>query len=93
MPNAAFHSRITALALECAGICDTGELAERFCNYPDYVFEENRLGQKSWERAEQRLQQSALELALEKAGSDGVVLCFGSLYSIADIRAGLEEVI
>lgn len=34
----------------------------------DYVFEENRLGQKSWERAEQRLQQSALELALEKAG-------------------------
>ena len=41
MPNAAFHSRITALALECAGICDTGELAERFCNYPDYVFEEN----------------------------------------------------
>ena len=34
----------------------------------DYVFEENRLGQKSWERAEQRLQQCALELALEKAG-------------------------
>ena len=32
------------------------------------------------------------KLALEKAGNDGVVLCFGSLYSIADIRAGLEEV-
>ena len=31
-----------------------------------------------------------VKLALEKAGSDGVVLCFGSLYSIADIRAGLE---
>ena len=41
-----------------------GKLTEQF----DYVFEENRLGQKSWERAEQRLQQSALELALEKAG-------------------------
>ena len=33
-----------------------------------------------------------VKLALEKAGNDGVVLCFGSLYSIADIRAGLEEV-
>ena len=33
-----------------------------------------------------------VRLAIEKAGSDGVVLCFGSLYSIADIRAGLEEV-
>ena len=33
-----------------------------------------------------------VRLALEKAGDDGVVLCFGSLYTIADIRAGLEEV-
>ena len=32
-----------------------------------------------------------VRIALEKAGADGVVLCFGSLYSIADIRAGLEE--
>ncbi len=31
--------------------------------------------------------------AMELAGKDGVVLCFGSLYSIADIRAGLEEVL
>ena len=31
-----------------------------------------------------------VRLAVEKAGKDGVVLCFGSLYSIADIRAGLE---
>jgi len=41
-----------------------GKLSGRF----DYVFDENRLGEKSWERAEQRLQQTALELALEKAG-------------------------
>ena len=33
-----------------------------------------------------------VKLALELAGQEGVVLCFGSLYSIADIRAGLEEV-
>lgn len=33
----------------------------------DYVFADNHLGQKSWERAEQKLQQSALELAMEKA--------------------------
>ena len=33
-----------------------------------------------------------VKTALEKAGTDGVVLCFGSLYSIADIRAGLQEV-
>ena len=41
-----------------------GKLRGKF----DYVFEDNRLGQKSWERAEQKLQQSALELVLEKAG-------------------------
>ena len=32
-----------------------------------------------------------VRLAVEKAGTDGVVLCFGSLYSIADIRAGLDQ--
>ncbi len=32
-----------------------------------------------------------VKLAIEKAGDDGVVLCFGSLYSIADIRAGLDN--
>ncbi len=31
-----------------------------------------------------------VRLAVAKAGADGVVLCFGSLYSIADIRNGLE---
>ena len=31
--------------------------------------------------------------AMMLAGKDGVVLCFGSLYSIADIRKGLEEVL
>lgn len=41
-----------------------GKLAGQF----DYVFPENRLGQKSWEQAEQRLQQTALELAVQKAG-------------------------
>ena len=30
--------------------------------------------------------------AMEKAGKDGVVLCFGSLYSIGAIRDALEEV-
>lgn len=30
--------------------------------------------------------------AMEKAGADGVVLCFGSLYSIGAIRDALEEV-
>jgi stage V sporulation protein AD len=34
----------------------------------DYIYDNNRLGQKSWERAEQRLQQTAVELALEKSG-------------------------
>ena len=32
-----------------------------------------------------------VKTALEKAGKEGVVLCFGSLYSIGDIRAALEE--
>ncbi len=30
--------------------------------------------------------------AMEKAGKDGVVLCFGSLYTIGDIRNALQEV-
>ena len=30
--------------------------------------------------------------AMEKAGKDGVVLCFGSLYTIGDIRNALNEV-
>jgi len=34
-----------------------------------------------------------VRLALQKAGGDGVVLCFGSLYSIADIRTSLDEII
>ena len=41
-----------------------GKLSDRF----DYIYDNNRLGQKSWERAEQRLQQTAVELALEKSG-------------------------
>jgi stage V sporulation protein AD len=41
-----------------------GKLSGKF----DYIYDNNRLGQKSWERAEQRLQQTAVELALEKAG-------------------------
>ena len=32
-----------------------------------------------------------VRLAMEKAGQDGVVLSFGSLYSIGDIRTALEE--
>ena len=32
-----------------------------------------------------------VKTAVEKAGKDGVVLCFGSLYSIADIHAGLKK--
>ena len=32
-----------------------------------------------------------VRLAIEKAGTEGVVLCFGSLYSIADIKAGLDN--
>ena len=35
--------------------------------------------------------EDGVRLAIEKAGNEGVVLCFGSLYSIADIRAGLEK--
>ena len=32
-----------------------------------------------------------VHLALQKAKDDSVVLCFGSLYSIGEIKAGLEE--
>ncbi len=32
-----------------------------------------------------------VQTAIDKAGSDGAVLCFGSLYTIGDIRNALEE--
>ena len=32
-----------------------------------------------------------VKTAMAKAGTDGVVLCFGSLYSIGSIRDALEE--
>ena len=32
-----------------------------------------------------------VKLAMEKAGSHGAVLCFGSLYSIGAIRDALDE--
>ena len=32
-----------------------------------------------------------VKTAMEKAGQDGVVLCFGSLYSIGDIRTALDQ--
>ena len=35
---------------------------------------------------------AGVQTAMEKAGKDGVVLCFGSLYSIGAIRDSLEEV-
>lgn len=42
-----------------------GPLGERF----DFVTEDDRLGQKSWELAESLLQRTAIETALEKGGS------------------------
>ncbi len=41
-----------------------GKLAEQY----DFILNHNQFGEKSWERAEQKMQQYALELALEKAG-------------------------
>lgn len=34
---------------------------------------------------------AGVEKALGQAGADGVVLCFGWLYSIGDIKASLDE--
>ena len=34
--------------------------------------------------------EEGVQLAVEKAGADGVVLCFGSLYTIGDIRNALK---
>jgi folylpolyglutamate synthase/dihydropteroate synthase len=36
--------------------------------------------------------EDGVRLSMEKAGRDGVVLSFGSLYSIGSIRDALEEV-
>lgn len=41
-----------------------GKLAQQY----DFILNHNQFGEKSWERAEQKMQQFALELALEKAG-------------------------
>ena len=44
-----------------------GKLGRQF----DFIVNHNQFGEKSWERAEQKLQQYAMELALEKAGLYG----------------------
>lgn len=44
-----------------------GKLAEHY----DFILNNNQFGEKSWERAEQKMQQYALELALEKANLQG----------------------
>ena len=36
---------------------------------------------------------NASDVSLELAGSDGVVLCFGSLYSIGAVKDTLEAVL
>jgi dihydrofolate synthase/folylpolyglutamate synthase len=36
--------------------------------------------------------EDGVRTAMEKAGADGVVLCFGSLYTIGDIRNALDAV-
>ena len=35
--------------------------------------------------------ESGVRTAMEKAGKDGVVLCFGSLYTIGDIKNALDQ--
>ncbi len=37
--------------------------------------------------------EGGVRMAMEKAGSDGVVLCFGSLYTIGDIRNSLYSIV
>ena len=37
--------------------------------------------------------EDGVRTAMEKAGCDGVVLCFGSLYTIGDIRNGLYNIV
>ena len=37
--------------------------------------------------------EAGVRMAMEKAGSDGVVLCFGSLYTIGDIRNSLYSIV
>ena len=34
--------------------------------------------------------ENGVKMAIEKAGNDGVVLCFGSLYTIGDIKNALN---
>lgn len=45
----------------------SGRLGSRF----DFILTDNTFGEKSWERAEQKMQQYAMELAMEKAGIYG----------------------
>jgi len=49
-----------------------GKLGQQF----DFIINHNQFGEKSWERAEQKMQQYAMELALEKAGLYGHQLDF-----------------
>lgn len=68
--------------LGCAAVCGPKEGQGPLAKDMDYIFPDLRLGEKSFEKAEQRLQEKAAEIALERAGlcqEDLDLFCGGDL--------------
>ncbi len=83
--------------VETASVVGQKENDGRFSGCFDYVIDEGRFGEKSWEKAESKMQKKAVEILLKKAdkqkneidfiaGGDLLNQCMGTSFGLADFN-------
>ena len=81
--------------VETAAVVGQKEEEGKFSGYFDYVLNDGRFGEKSWEKAESKMQKKAVEILLRKAeksrdeidfiaGGDLLNQCTGTSFGLAD---------
>lgn len=82
---------------ETASVVGQKEYDGNFKDYFDYVIPDGRFGEKSWEKAESKMQKKAVEILLKKsakekgdidfiAGGDLLNQCIGTSFGLADFN-------
>jgi len=83
--------------VETASVAGQKENDGKFSGYFDYVLDDGRFGEKSWEKAESKMQKKAVEILLKKAdknkcdidliaGGDLLNQCMGTSFGLADFN-------